>query len=237
MAKSLGEILYSLRRQSGYTQPRVSEKLGRLGIDIQPAGISKWEKGQTQPSASQFLALCSIYGVRDVMSEFTDEPGPLSRLNAEGRRKAAEYIRLLELSGLYAIRRESARLLPLFALAASAGTGQFLDGEENELVPVPEGVPESADFAVRIAGDSMEPDIPDGAVVWIRRTETLPGGRTGVFDYDGQAYCKRLEVDENGAQLVSLNKKYAPIEISPDALFLTFGEVVAVTRQQGSAGG
>ena len=234
MKKSLGETLCTLRKIAGLTQPQVSELLAEQGVDIQPAGISKWEKGQTQPSASQFLALCGIYVVSDVMGEFTDTPTPMSRLSGEGKRLVADYIRVLDKSGLYpaAQRLTELRTLPLYALAASAGTGQLLDGDGYDLVPVGEDVPESADFGVRIAGDSMEPAIPDGGVVWVRRRETLPSGKIGVFDYNGQAYCKKLTVGPEGAFLQSLNSAYAPIAVERGAQLVTFGEVVAVSQPE-----
>lgn len=228
MIKSLGETLNSLRRAAGYTQPRVSELLAEQGIDIQPAGISKWEKGQTQPSAAQFLTLCTIYGVTDVLSEFTDAPTPMSRLNGEGRRLVSDYIRVLDRSGLYVRAPEYSRVLPLYNIAASAGTGQMLDSDDYEEYPVDDTVPESADFGVRIAGDSMEPEIPDGSIVWVRSARIIAPGKIGVFVYDEQAYCKRLAVDKNGAQMESLNPKYAPISILSEADFRTFGEVVGV---------
>ena len=83
LKKSLGTILTSLRREAGLTQPRVSELLAAEGIDIKPAGISKWEKDMTMPNAAQFLALCAIYGVTDVMATFTGAGGSLAGLNAE----------------------------------------------------------------------------------------------------------------------------------------------------------
>ena len=36
-------------------------------INCDQTTISKWEKGQTMPNAAQFLALCRIYRVRDVL--------------------------------------------------------------------------------------------------------------------------------------------------------------------------
>lgn len=228
MKNSLGETLSALRRAAGLTQPAVSELLGRQGIDILPAGISKWEKGLTQPNAGQFLALCRIYGVTDVLGTFTDAPVAISRLNAEGRRLVSDYIRVLAASGLYAAQAEAARVLPLFELPASAGTGQFLDGDRYEMAPVGPEVPESADFGVRIAGDSMEPVIPDGGVVWVRRRETLENGRIGVFALNGDAYCKKLEAGEGGVRLVSLNPAYRPIRVTDPAGLRVFGEVVAV---------
>lgn len=226
--KSLGEILSALRREAGYTQPQVSGLLANEGVPIQTAGISKWEKGLTLPNAMQFLALCKIYGVTDVLSAFTDFPHPAKKLNAEGRRLIADYTRVLIASGLYDAEPESEgpRLLPLYTLAASAGTGQFLDGEDFELVAAGNEAPESADFGVRIAGDSMEPEIMDGRTVWVRRSDTLDTGRIGIFSYNGQSFCKKLLRDGNSVFLVSLNPKYAPIEVEPESDLRVFGEVV-----------
>ncbi|MEG1633827.1 MAG: XRE family transcriptional regulator [Oscillospiraceae bacterium] len=231
MGKSLGETLNALRREAGLTQPRVSELLALRGIDIQTAGISKWEKGLTQPSAQQFLALCSIYSVRDVMGVFTGSASTTDALNAEGRRLVADYTRVLIASRLYPYVPECGpgRVLPLYALAASAGTGQFLDGDDYETVEVGDEVPARADFGVRIAGDSMEPLIADGAVVWVRRSETLANGSVGVFCFNGQSYCKKLETGANGVSLVSINPNYAPIRVTPASELVTFGEVVGVS--------
>ena len=54
------------------------------------------------PNAAQFLALCAIYGVTDVMATFTGAGGSLAGLNAEGRRLVSDYIRVLLASRLYA---------------------------------------------------------------------------------------------------------------------------------------
>ena len=226
MKKSLGTTLTALRREAGLTQPQVAELLGHEGYPLRPAAISKWEKDLTQPNAAQFLALCRIYSVRDVLSAFLGEGDALSGLNAEGRRLVDGYIRVLLASGLYAEEPE-ARTLPLYHLAASAGTGQFLDGDSSEPIDAP-GAPPEADFAVRIAGDSMEPEIADGAVVYVRSREVLESGALGIFIYRGEAYCKRLAQSKNGAQLVSVNPSYAPIDIREGEQFRVCGEVVGL---------
>ena len=226
MAKSLGATLTFLRREAGLTQARVCALLAERGMEIQSAGVSKWEKDMTVPNASQFLALCEIYGVTDVMGVFTGRSGPLAGLNAEGRHMAALYVRLLHASGMYSEEPEKpARVLPLYDLAASAGTGQFLDGESSTPIDA-SNAPERADFAVRIAGDSMEPEIHDGSVVWVRSCESLESGRIGIFVLDGQAYCKRLRADGRETALISANSAYAPIVPAPDDGFRVLGEVV-----------
>lgn len=232
LKKSLGTILTSLRREAGLTQPRVSELLAAEGIDIKPAGISKWEKDMTMPNAAQFLALCAIYGVTDVMATFTGAGGSLAGLNAEGRRLVSDYIRVLLASGLYSEREEepAARILPLYTLAASAGTGQFLDGDDFEPVDASSAPPE-ADFAVRIAGDSMEPLIHDGSVVWVRQCAELGSGKVGIFVLNGQAFCKRLHTDGHAAELISFNSAYAPIVPAAGDDLRVLGEVVGVALE------
>lgn len=49
------------------------------------------------------------------------------------------------------------RKLNLFDLPVSAGTGQFLDSDRFSEIEVGAEVAASADFGVRVAGDSMEP--------------------------------------------------------------------------------
>ena len=166
MKKSLGATLHQLRREAGLTQSRVCEKLAERGFEIQNAAVSKWEKDMTMPNAAQFLALCEIYSVTDVMGTFTGR-GETAGLNEAGRKLVSEYVRVLSASGLYS--KNDSRKLPLYDLAASAGTGQFLDGESYSLIDASDA-PDRADFAVRIAGDSMEPDVPDGSIVWVHGT-------------------------------------------------------------------
>ena len=224
--KSLGATLHSLRRAAGLTQQRVTELLRERGYEVQSAAVSKWEKDMTMPNAGQFLALCEIYSVSDVMGTFTGKNGPTALLNDAGRKLVDDYITVLVASGLYSgMPGYRQRTLPLYDLAASAGTGQFLDGESYKLIDASDA-PRRADFAVRIAGDSMEPEIHDGSVVWVHGCETLSSGRIGIFVYGGQAYCKRLRVNSAGVMLISANMDYAPIVVREEGELRVCGEVV-----------
>ena len=117
-------------------------------------------------------------------------------------------------------------MLPLYALAVSAGTGEFLDGDDYDTVEVGEDVSPRADFGVRISGDSMEPRFVHGQIVWIKRQETLLPGEIGIFLFNGSGYCKRLERSGDTVALVSLNPRYAPIRISAGDELRVLGKVV-----------
>ena len=199
MDNSFGGRLTAARKAAGLNQTQVAQLLTRSGFPVRTQAVSKWETNTTQPSARQLVELCRIYHIRDVVSAFTpEEPAP----------------------------RGTGRVLPLYRLAVSAGTGEFLDGADYESVEVGEDVSPLADFGVRIAGDSMEPRFVHGQIVWVKRQETLSSGEIGIFLYNGAGYCKRLERTSGGVELVSLNPRYAPIRVTPEDEFRLFGKVV-----------
>lgn len=118
------------------------------------------------------------------------------------------------------------RTIPLQLYPVSAGPGNFLDDENYEDMPVGEDVPMSADFAVRISGDSMEPMLHKNQIIYIHRQETLENGEYGIFFLNGEAYVKRFQKDGAGTFLVSLNPKYTPMPVDAGSDFRIFGKLV-----------
>lgn len=226
----LGARLTALRRRAGLSQRALAERLAAYGVDVTNQAVSKWETGLTQPNAEQFLALCRALDVDNIAWEFLGRRGGLLRgLNEAGVAKVREYADLLRASGLYAPAAEEetrGRVLPLYSLAVSAGTGQFLDSEDFENVTVGPEVPETADYGVRVAGDSMEPRYRDGQTVWVQYRRSLHSGEIGVFLYDCSAYLKQLLVDGDGLRLHSLNPAYADLPIPSEGELRVLGKAV-----------
>ena len=231
MHKSIGEILNTCRRNLGLSQSELALRLVNEGIDVTNQAISKWENGNTLPNAKQFLALCRALEIDDIGGQFLGgaSGGLLSGLDSLGRRKALEYIDLLRDSGRYSIKPEKIRIrsLPLYSLAVSAGTGQFLDSEDYEMTEVGPEVSESANFGVRVAGDSMEPKFHDGQTVWVSQQHDLMTGEIGIFLYDSCAYLKQLVAIDDHLALHSLNPAFPDIVISPELPLRVLGKVVA----------
>ena len=228
---NLGEKLTALRRRAGLSQTELAARLAAYGVDVTNRAVSKWENGATQPSAEQFLALCRALDVENISAEFLGKRSGLLRgLNEPGVRKLREYADLLRASGLYAMTEEAeeapARVLPLYSLAVSAGTGQFLDSDDFESVIVGADVPEAADYGVRVAGNSMEPRYQDGQTVWVQYRRTLRSGEIGIFLYDDNAYLKQLIVDESGIRLHSLNPDYSDIFVRSAGELRVLGRAV-----------
>lgn len=231
--ETIGEALSRLRGERNYSQKELAAALRGSGIAVTNQAVSKWETGATQPNASQLLAICRVLGVTDVLAAFSggSADGLLTGLNQRGRELAREYIELLKLSDKYcAAAGKECRILPLYRIPASAGTGQFLDSDDYEPVQVDEVVPASANFGVRLVGDSMEPTYQNGDIIWIMQDKVLNQGEIGLFLWQGEVYCKRYDLSQGCVRLCSLNRNYAPIAVDEDDDFRIFGRVVAHSR-------
>ena len=105
--------------------------------------------------------------------------------------------------------------IPLYESPAAAGTGLPVFSDAKEDLRAPEGeLPKGADFAVRIAGDSMEPLFSDGDLAYVKKCSEIPVGEIGIFVLNGESLCKQLTKGEDGnTYLRSLNIRYEPILI------------------------
>ena len=262
----LGSTLAELRKNKSLTQKALADKLSTYGFDVKSKTIYNWEKELSQPSIQNFIALCDILDVDDVLWQFAGIPkGPYAGLNRTGRQKAREFIDLLfhvdeykvmttkgdigvrggrsvedylnidifrdssyseDHSDPFGQPRALPRMLRLYDIPVSAGSGNFLDDSSYTEIEVPSYVPVAVDFALRISGDSMEPLLQDGQVIWVKEQEVLDSGEIGIFTYSGDVYCKKLIADGSKAYLRSLNPLYNDIEIQEDFGFRVLGKVV-----------
>ncbi|MBQ9545106.1 MAG: helix-turn-helix domain-containing protein [Clostridia bacterium] len=102
--------------------------------------------------------------------------------------------------------------IPVYDAPAAAGAALPLLSDGFTLSQIGD-IPEKANFGIRISGDSMEPAIADGSVVWVQRTEELFDGEIGIFLLNGESLCKKLNHEGKQCSLVSLNSAYAPIRV------------------------
>ena len=176
-----------------------------------------------------------MYGVKDVFKTFWEHnfSDCEHSLNKEGREKLEEYRKILIASGLFTPKHSEQKMVtfptrtaPMYYIGASAGTGQFLDSDDYDIVEVPDDVPISATFGLHVSGNSMEPTLFDGETIWVHMQPTLENGEIGIFLLDGDAYVKKYHQSDSGIQFISLNKKYAPIQVTSGSTLKTFGKVV-----------
>ncbi|MCL1830777.1 MAG: helix-turn-helix domain-containing protein [Oscillospiraceae bacterium] len=222
----LPKTLARLRTQKKITQATVAAYVSeQTNKPISFRAISYWETGISSPSVEQFLVLCDLYDVEDIHFVFrgvSNRYENLTRLNELGRNRVEEYIELLLSNNLFADRdarseRTVSRYIKLFDVSVAAVSGNLLDNDSYEELAVDDMVPDEADYAVRVTGNSMIPRFIDGQIVFVKAQPWIDIGEIGIFSLNGDAYIKKLGVRE----LVSLNPDYDPISIgSYDSVYV-----------------
>lgn len=132
-------------------------------------------------------------------------------------------------SGKVRARGDGFSDLRVYDQVAAAGLGNYLDSPVYHMEQYPaDMIPDGTEFGIRISGNSMEPDIRDGSTAFVQSRSTIEPGSVGIFLLNGEAFCKRLEVDrcEGKVRLVSINKAYQPREIEEFDDFRTLGLVL-----------
>ena len=129
---------------------------------------------------------------------------------------------------------QGTRIIPLYYTPAAAGMASPAAGEDFDYIEISKEAPQNADFAVKIDGDSMEPYIMDGAIVYVNR-EPLENGDVGIFYVDGDMLCKQYYKDEKGnVRLLSLNRSRRDadrfISARSDTVLTYYGRVILPRR-------
>ncbi len=105
----------------------------------------------------------------------------------------------------------SIKTLPLYNTPVSAGIGEFLESSDVSSIRVKNsGKVAEASFALRVSGDSMNPEYNDGDILIIKEQNSIPEGELGIFICDGQGYFKKF----GGDRLISLNQNYDDLLLS-----------------------
>ena len=248
----IGQRIQEVRKAHGVSLEGLSYALRHYGIDMKQTGIGRWESGTVIPNAYQIMALSHIFQIEDPKTFFAETPTDADALNEEGLRKVREYKEDLIASGKYRPAPAPAagsnvlkfREMPMSLLPVSAGPGAFLDENNFELRRFPaDEIPDGAEFAIRISGDSMEPVYSSGQIIWVQLCKQLRPGEVGIFEYDGNGYVKMYDeqypeetfLDEYTTSdgqvlpqpvLVSYNEAYAPRPVNPNTSFSVIGKVL-----------
>lgn len=141
-----------------------------------------------------------------------------SRMEQEASNKKQRVIQLFGEAPSPADNEEEYEDMPIATYEAAGGVPRYIGEEDFEMLRVPSrSVPYGADFGVRIKGDSMEPDIPDGCIVWVRPQDDIENGEIGIFIVEefseAEATCKQAKKDNMGrlVALDSLNPGWKPL--------------------------
>ena len=202
------------------TLSQIAEKSG-----VPLGTLNKLFAGQTtDPKLETIRAVVYVLGGTLDSIDEAKQPKPLPLPYSSAALELARQFDRLDSWGQAAVsaivREEAARCeapaaelaeiieLPHSLLSASAGTGQWLDDDTADIweVRLNEHT-RKADFAVDVAGDSMEPLYSDEDTVLVHAQPAVNPGEVGLYVYRGDGYIKR----QGDGCLHSLNPRYPDI--------------------------
>ena len=203
------ERLKELRSSSNMTQEDLAAKM-----EVSKGTIGNYETGRRAPDPETLELIADIFNV-DV-DYLLGRTNTLPVFNLEEKwiidcyRETDDDIKTAIKTILrkyseekpIAVEEKKTKIIPLFCAAAGPGEPPSQDGFED--YEVDEDSP--ARFAVKISGDSMEPEFHDGDIVLCRKKRPEIG-EIAVMMVDGFIYVKQYIEGINGFYLRSLNRK------------------------------
>lgn len=229
LAKYVGEQIKKFRERRNMTQDDLAEKLGTTR-----QSISRYEIGERKANQDILFALSDIFGV--AVDDFfpaakegiTTIYNQLAPPRQEKVYNFAER-QLEEQNRENVVHFPKKEKLPTIKNSASAANPtELVYGdtvvEEEEF----ERVPSSADFAVPIIGDSMEPVIRNGQFVFVKEQPDVEDGEIAIVELDGDGVtCKEIYKDYENQTIIlrSINDLYEDRIVSPEQIRI-IGKVV-----------
>ena len=83
-------------------------------------------------------------------------------------------------------------------------------------------------FAVKVKGDSMEPKIPNGSTIIIKKDIQIESGEIGAFNLNDENFVKQKKVVKDRLILHSFNLAYDDKVVNEFDDFIEYGKVVKV---------
>ncbi len=114
--------------------------------------------------------------------------------------------------------------IDIATIAAGAGISTLFtedDSFEKKSFDI-DDVPRGADCGIPINGESMQPNYPNGCIVWVNKKSPLRYGDDVIVIVNGEPLCKIYQKDG----LYSYNSKFKPISVVGDNNIVYFGKVV-----------
>ncbi len=235
--KEIGLRIKKARLAKGLKQDELAQRIGAKSS----AAVSAWEVGKARPDCVTLLQISIALGISpdELLGYGADLPTSLEwamirkyrQIDAFGKKAVdsvldAEYERSLT----FPSHKQKPRMIMLdfYNSPASAGIGNFLEGERAEELWVKDTpLSQRADFAISISGDSMEPTYHDGDRVLVERCDTLSEGEIGIFIVNSDAYIKEL----GDGCLISHNEKYSPIMLGEGDSVYCLGRVLSIIEE------
>ncbi|WP_338937667.1 XRE family transcriptional regulator [Fusobacterium pseudoperiodonticum] len=204
---TLGEKVKLKREELNLSQEELAEKMNYKS----KTSIHKIEVGITDLPLSK---------VKELAAVLKTTPAYLMGWEDKKEEKEKENINIETVNTDYI-------MIPLYE-SISAGYGAS-NSEFIEMIPV-FGLKKNGTtyFAVKVEGDSMEPKIPNGSTIIIKKDIQIESGEIGAFNLNDENFVKQKKLVKDKLVLHSFNLAYDDKVVNEFDDFIEYGKVVKV---------
>jgi len=204
--KKLSEKIRSRRKELKMSQEELASLVGYTDRSI----ISRIEKGLIDLTESKIMAIAKALNVT-----------PEILVGWENKKEEKSNFNIIDTINT------DYMMVPLYE-SISAGYGAS-DVDFIEMIPV-FGLKKNGTtyFAVKVAGDSMEPKIPNGSTIIIKKDIAIENGEIGAFCLNDENFVKQKKTIKDRLILHSFNLAYDDKVVNEFDDFKEYGKVVKV---------
>lgn len=199
------DIIKKRREELGLSQEELADKLGYKSR----SSINKIELGLSDIPFSKIPLFAKALEIEpEILMGWEDKKEENSNFNIDTINTDYMMVPLYESisAGYGASASEFIEMIPVFGLKKNGTTY----------------------FAVKVKGDSMEPKIPNGSTIIIKKDIQIESGEIGAFNLNDENFVKQKKLIKDKLILHSFNLAYEDKVVNEFDDFIEYGKVVKV---------
>lgn len=194
--------------------------------------FTEWYKGNIYPRIDKIEMLANYFGIKksDLIEERKKENTKIEEpnqyvldlynsLTPENQMNTVSYMRALKL-----VNKPNKPRVQILGQTAAGKPIEYGDSYAQDIDDI-SNIPDNADYALIVNGDSMEPDIKNGQLIYVKECPDVENGAIAIVEVDGAVTCKKVYKWNDHIELQSLNTAYEPIIITAGN-FRILGKVI-----------
>lgn len=202
-----GKMVDYFRRENNLTMEELGVKLGKT-----KSTISRWISGERSPKMEEVEQLAELFNtdIETLIFGTNSTNVTIDKIYKKLEPYRKEKVYTFAEEQLHEQETVNNKVIPL--VGKSAANPAVLEYGDTDIEQQSFAhVPDNADCAIYIQGDSMEPLIKNGSIVFYKKQCDVENGEIAIVEIDGDGVtCKKLIKDYENERIIlrSINKKY-----------------------------
>ncbi len=205
--KIIAENIRGFIKSKNITQKQLANDIG-----ISPSTLSDYLNLRSNPSHGVIQRIADYFGVGKSDIDTTFKDIPKSSLSSKVVKIMESLSRYRQHNVYYyaenQLNEQNGKTEPIFLVGETAA-GYAIEYSQMNAEQINTTIPKGADYALTVRGDSMEPLIKDGSIIFYKEQPVVENGEIAIIEIGGgEVTCKKFYFNGEKVILRSINDKY-----------------------------